>query len=106
MVGTFYRASAPDAPPYVEEGSVINAGTVSLTTNLATGLDCVGIFHTFKTTGDIFELFQPLDIPFESLASGAWPRSAYRICCRNQGRVWVVGWNITVMARNRVQYYR
>jgi acetyl-CoA carboxylase biotin carboxyl carrier protein len=28
MVGTFYRAPAPDAPPYVEVGNVINQDTV------------------------------------------------------------------------------
>jgi acetyl-CoA carboxylase biotin carboxyl carrier protein len=28
MVGTFYRAPAPDAPPYVEVGSAIGEGTV------------------------------------------------------------------------------
>ncbi|MCX5749362.1 MAG: acetyl-CoA carboxylase biotin carboxyl carrier protein [Candidatus Saganbacteria bacterium] len=28
MVGTFYRASSPDSPPYVEVGSEINEGTV------------------------------------------------------------------------------
>lgn len=28
MVGTFYRAPSPDAPPYVEEGSKVNAKTV------------------------------------------------------------------------------
>jgi oxaloacetate decarboxylase alpha subunit len=28
MVGTFYRAPAPDAPPYVEVGSVVKAGDV------------------------------------------------------------------------------
>jgi acetyl-CoA carboxylase biotin carboxyl carrier protein len=28
MVGTFYRAPAPDAPPYVELGNVINQDTV------------------------------------------------------------------------------
>ncbi len=28
MVGTFYRASAPDAPPYVEVGSQVSKGTV------------------------------------------------------------------------------
>jgi acetyl-CoA carboxylase biotin carboxyl carrier protein len=26
MVGTFYRAPAPDAPPYVEEGGKISVG--------------------------------------------------------------------------------
>ena len=26
MVGTFYRASQPDAPPFVEEGDVVAAG--------------------------------------------------------------------------------
>lgn len=26
MVGTFYRASAPDAPPYVEEGNAVRKG--------------------------------------------------------------------------------
>ena len=26
MVGTFYRASAPDKPPFVEEGDRVNAG--------------------------------------------------------------------------------
>mgnify|MGYP001812221804 FL=1 len=26
MVGTFYRASSPDADPFVEEGSVVEAG--------------------------------------------------------------------------------
>ena len=26
MVGTFYRASAPEASPFVEEGSVVKAG--------------------------------------------------------------------------------
>ncbi|OJF16293.1 MAG: acetyl-CoA carboxylase, biotin carboxyl carrier protein [Bacillaceae bacterium G1] len=28
MVGTFYRAPAPDAPPYVEVGSIVNEKTV------------------------------------------------------------------------------
>jgi len=28
MVGTFYRAPAPDAPPYVEVGGRIGSGTV------------------------------------------------------------------------------
>ncbi len=28
MVGTFYRAPAPDAPPYVREGDLIQKGTV------------------------------------------------------------------------------
>lgn len=28
MVGTFYRAPSPDAPPYVEEGSVVKKGQV------------------------------------------------------------------------------
>ena len=28
MVGTFYRASAPDAPPYVEVGDTVKPGTV------------------------------------------------------------------------------
>ncbi|MFO7767554.1 MAG: acetyl-CoA carboxylase biotin carboxyl carrier protein [bacterium] len=28
IVGTFYRAPAPDAPPYVEEGDTIKAGQV------------------------------------------------------------------------------
>ena len=28
MVGTFYRAPAPDAPPFVEEGSIIEPGQV------------------------------------------------------------------------------
>lgn len=28
MVGTFYRASAPDAPPFVEAGSKVEPGTV------------------------------------------------------------------------------
>ncbi|NQU42880.1 acetyl-CoA carboxylase biotin carboxyl carrier protein [bacterium] len=28
MVGTFYRAPAPDAPPYVEEGAEVNSDTV------------------------------------------------------------------------------
>ena len=28
MVGTFYRASAPDAPPYVEVGDALKPGTV------------------------------------------------------------------------------
>lgn len=28
MVGTFYRAPAPDAPPYVKEGDAIKAGQV------------------------------------------------------------------------------
>lgn len=28
MVGTFYRAPAPDAPPYVKEGEAIKAGQV------------------------------------------------------------------------------
>ncbi|QSO45880.1 acetyl-CoA carboxylase biotin carboxyl carrier protein [Alicyclobacillus mengziensis] len=28
MVGTFYRASSPDAPPYVEEGSRVTAKTI------------------------------------------------------------------------------
>ena len=28
MVGTFYRAPSPDAPPYVEVGSVVNEKTV------------------------------------------------------------------------------
>lgn len=28
MVGTFYRASAPDAPPYVKEGDIIKKGQV------------------------------------------------------------------------------
>ena len=26
MVGTFYRASSPDAPPYVEEGTAVRKG--------------------------------------------------------------------------------
>lgn len=26
MLGTFYRAPAPDAPPFVEVGSAVNAG--------------------------------------------------------------------------------
>jgi acetyl-CoA carboxylase biotin carboxyl carrier protein len=28
MVGTFYRAPAPDAPPYVQEGDLVQKGTV------------------------------------------------------------------------------
>jgi acetyl-CoA carboxylase biotin carboxyl carrier protein len=28
MVGTFYRASAPDAEPYVREGDIVQKGTV------------------------------------------------------------------------------
>jgi acetyl-CoA carboxylase biotin carboxyl carrier protein len=28
MVGTFYRAPAPDAPPYVREGDIVQKGTV------------------------------------------------------------------------------
>lgn len=28
MVGTFYRAPAPDAPPFVEEGAVVQSSTV------------------------------------------------------------------------------
>lgn len=28
MVGTFYRAPAPDAPPYVQEGQIIEIGQV------------------------------------------------------------------------------
>jgi acetyl-CoA carboxylase biotin carboxyl carrier protein len=28
MVGTFYRAPAPDAPPYVEVGSAVKPGDV------------------------------------------------------------------------------
>jgi len=28
MIGTFYRAPAPDAPPYVEVGDVVKPGTV------------------------------------------------------------------------------
>ncbi|RKZ21574.1 pyruvate carboxylase subunit B, partial [bacterium] len=28
MVGTFYRAPAPDAPPYVEVGDVVKRGQV------------------------------------------------------------------------------
>ncbi len=27
MVGTFYRASSPDAPPFVQEGEAVTAGT-------------------------------------------------------------------------------
>jgi len=26
MVGTFYRSPAPDAPPYVDKGSMVNSG--------------------------------------------------------------------------------
>ncbi|MCR1347995.1 acetyl-CoA carboxylase biotin carboxyl carrier protein, partial [Acidithiobacillus ferrooxidans] len=26
MVGTFYRASSPESPPFVEEGSMVKAG--------------------------------------------------------------------------------
>jgi acetyl-CoA carboxylase biotin carboxyl carrier protein len=28
MVGTFYRAPSPDAPPFVSEGDVVNEGQV------------------------------------------------------------------------------
>ncbi|MBD3285609.1 acetyl-CoA carboxylase biotin carboxyl carrier protein, partial [candidate division WOR-3 bacterium] len=28
MIGTFYRAPAPDAPPYVEVGDTVKPGTV------------------------------------------------------------------------------
>ena len=28
MVGTFYRAPAPDAPPYVKEGDLIKEGQI------------------------------------------------------------------------------
>ena len=28
MVGTFYRAASPDAPPFIKEGDMIDAGQV------------------------------------------------------------------------------
>jgi acetyl-CoA carboxylase biotin carboxyl carrier protein len=41
MVGTFYRASAPDAPPFVEVGATVNEDTV------------VGIIEAMKVMNEI-----------------------------------------------------
>ena len=41
MVGTFYRAPAPDKPPYIEEGQIIERGQI------------IGIIEAMKLMNEI-----------------------------------------------------
>lgn len=66
MVGTFYRASSPDAPPYVEEGSRVTAKTIvciveamKLMNEIEAEINGV-ILEVLAENGQLVEYGQPL----------------------------------------------
>lgn len=61
MVGTFYRAPAPDAPPYVQAGDVVDEGTVVCI------LEAMKVMNEIKAevSGTVIEILVENGMPVE-----------------------------------------
>lgn len=61
MVGTFYRASAPGAKPFVEVGDTITAGATICIIEAMKMLNQIEADHTGKVTAILIENGQPVE---------------------------------------------